>query len=114
MKKITKAIICIGILMSCVACETPEFQYSNLRSAVMEEGDSLLVHLVGMGGIEYYTTSNDSICKAVPTNKKETELTIYALHPGHDTVYIRGLKHGNDFGSRVCVTVIEKDTTQYY
>ena len=115
MKKTTKAILYVGILMSFVACEMPSFQFSNLHSAVMEQGDSLLVHLNGMGNIEYQVASKDSICTVVPTNKDGSEATIYALRPGRDTIDIFGVSglsvHSNM--RRVHILVLEKDTTQY-
>lgn len=115
-RKSVKAIIYTGILMAFVACEMPSFQFSNLRSAVIEEGDSLLVHLSGQAGLTPQTASNDSICKVVPTNKDKTKLIIYALRPGIDTVDIYGVSctlaaHANLH--RLYVRVIEKDTTQY-
>lgn len=69
MKKTIKVIVYIGVLAFLVACEQPFFHYSNLHSAVMEQGDSLFVHLGGMGGIHYDVFSHDSICTVVPTNK---------------------------------------------
>lgn len=115
MKKVTKTIIYIGILMAFVACEQPSFKFSHLRSAIIEEGDSLLVHLSGMGNIEYQVASKDSICTVVPTNKDGSEATIYALRPGCDTIDIFGVSglsvHSNM--RRVHILVLEKDTTQY-
>lgn len=115
MRKFTKAFAYISILLLCVGCETEMFYFSNLRSAVMEEGDSLLVHLQGMYSLENHTTSNDSICKVVPTNKKGTEITIYALCPGLDTVDIIGISgiSAHAPGHRLYIKVIEKDTTKY-
>lgn len=101
--------------MSFVGCEMPSFQFSNLHSAVMEQGDSLFVHLDGMGGIHYQVASMDSICTVVPTNKDGSEATIYALRPGRDTIDISGVAGISAYSPkrRLYIWVIEKDTTQY-
>lgn len=112
MKQITKTLLYICILICCIACEQPSFHFSNLHSAVMEQGDSLLLHLRGMGGIHYQVASMDSICTVVPTNKDGSEATIYALCPGWDTIDIFGVSglsvHSNM--ERVHILVLEKDT----
>lgn len=94
MKKIYVLVVLLSVmgLMSCKH-EAPSVTVLHLNSAILEVGDSLLLHIDcgsanSIRDITFTPASEGAICKVVPTGKKNLDATVYAMSPGFDTITI--------------------------